>query len=318
MSNKSIYREYIEDYINFRIANNYKAASLHTLYDFDDFLYKNCYEKNVLSKEIIDKWDEKRLTETKVGQSLRIRTVRGFCKYLNACGIDAHISTNYVKPEKNMPFVFDRDDMPSFFCGIDKYCLGIRTKHYRYMIPVILKLMYTSGLRIGEACNIKINDIDMENRRIHIRDSKNLKSRYAYISVSTADLLKKYMKKMKSDGLFEVWLFPNSISTNHILKSVVDHYFKKAVKTIGGFEGSHYPVPHSLRHSFTVHIINDWVNSGRDLNELMPYLENQLGHKGLNETMYYYHMVFESYEIIQKKTKDVYPEVKHDEKRMEW
>lgn len=117
------------------------------------------------------------------------------------------------------------------------------------------------------------------------------------------------------DDLLGSWLFSNLRGTGHILKCVVDDYFKAAVEHIGSFDGDHQPVPHSLRRSFTVHIMDEWVRSGGNLNELMPYLGNQLGHKNLSDTMYYYHMLFESYETIQKNTRDVYLEVNYDEER---
>lgn len=313
MKTKSIYGNHIENYISFRLLNNYKKESFLGLYDFDAFLFENGYDSDELTKDIIDKWDERRPTETKVGQYHRIRTVRQFCRYLNACGVTAYISATFVRPEENIPFIFECEDIPDFFHCIDEYCMTIQTEHYRYMVPVILRLMYTSGLRISEAVKLETEDLDLKKRRIYIRDSKNLKSRYAYISVSTADLLSRYIRRLKKNGLYIKWLFPNSVMSNHILSSVVQDYYHKTVLQIGIYSDDHYPVPHSLRHSFTVHLMDEWVRSGKKLEELMPYLENQLGHDNLNATLYYYHMIYESFDTILNKTRDVYPEVNEDE-----
>lgn len=310
---KSFYRKHIEDYIAFRVSNNFKRESFLGLYDFDAFLYDNDYQSNELTKEIIDKWDERRPTESKVGQHYRIRTVRQFCRYLNACGVTAHVSTNFVKAEKNMPFIFEREDLPNYFQCVDEFCMTLRTAHYRYMVPVILKLIYTSGLRVGEAVRIETHDLDLEKQRIYIRDSKNLKSRYAYISISTVDLLSRYINRLKKEKFNSIWLFPNSRNSNHILNCSVDDYFNDIVNYIGIYDEDHHPVPHSLRHSFTVHIMDKWVRDGYSLNELMPYLENQLGHQNLNCTLYYYHMIYESYDTILTKTRDIYPEVNYYE-----
>ncbi len=73
------------------------------------------------------------------------------------------------------------------------------------------------------------------------------------------------------------------------------------------------PTVHSLRHTFVVKRVNLWMRQGLDMNVMMPYLSKHLGHKGIDETYYYYHYVEESARIISEKDalgKKVIPEAR--------
>jgi len=61
------------------------------------------------------------------------------------------------------------------------------------------------------------------------------------------------------------------------------------------------PTVHCLRHTFVVETMNTWMSSGADLNVMMPYLSKYLGHKGRNETFYYYHQVKDAFRIVKEK-----------------
>jgi integrase len=76
------------------------------------------------------------------------------------------------------------------------------------------------------------------------------------------------------------------------------------------------PTVHSLRHTFVVKRMNLWMEHGLNLNVMMPYLSKYLGHKGRDETFYYYHQTESAFRIIRQKdntSRTVIPEVNADE-----
>ena len=74
----------------------------------------------------------------------------------------------------------------------------------------------------------------------------------------------------------------------------------------------HTPTVHSLRHTFVVNRINTWIQEGKDLSHMMPYLSKYLGHRTAEETHYYYHLAAAATEIIRAhdiQSQRVIPEV---------
>ena len=73
-----------------------------------------------------------------------------------------------------------------------------------------------------------------------------------------------------------------------------------------------HPTVHSLRHTFVVMRMNQWMEEGIRLEAMMPYLSKYLGHASVNDTFYYYHQVESAFHIIREKdtvSQHVIPEV---------
>ena len=144
-------------------------------------------------------------------------------------------------------------------------------------LKAIVALMYSSGMRIGEVCNLKVSDIDSENMRIHIRTSKNRNGRYAILSQNTLELLRAYWRKYRG---IEDYLFPrkNNIHlperTGTITNMIHEH------EDSLGLERKF--TCHTFRHAFGTHL----YESGADLLEI----KTLLGHKSINSTVIYVHL----------------------------
>ena len=79
-----------------------------------------------------------------------------------------------------------------------------------------------------------------------------------------------------------------------------------------GNDSTHTPTIHSLRHTFVVNRINNWIQEGRNLSNMMPYLSRYLGHSTEQETHYYYHLASAATKIIRDRdlqSEKVIPEV---------
>lgn len=139
---------------------------------------------------------------------------------------------------------------------------------------LILSLIYSSGLRLGESVNIKLSDIDTRRKLICIRQAKGNKDRYSILAGNLMPLLKIYYNSYKP----KVWLFENDKGEQYS-KGSVQKIFKKAkekakIKKYGGV--------HSLRHSFATHLLD----KGTDLR----YIQELLGHRSSKTTEIYTHV----------------------------
>lgn len=138
----------------------------------------------------------------------------------------------------------------------------------------LLALIYSAGLRISEAINMKITDIDSQRMLIHVKNAKGKKDRYTLLSTKVLGLLKEYYTIYKPTK----FLFEGQFGAQYSSRSaqaVLHQSAKKAgiTKQIS---------LHTLRHSFATHLLE----SGTDLR----YIQDLLGHSSPKTTMIYTHV----------------------------
>jgi len=139
----------------------------------------------------------------------------------------------------------------------------------------ILMLIYSAGLRVGEAVRLKVNDIDSQRNLIHIRGAKGKKDRYTVLSRVLLEKLREYYKVYKP----REYLFEGGNGRIHLAERSVQNVFKRAVK-IAGIKKQ--ITVHTLRHSFATHLLE----SGTDLR----YIQEILGHASSRTTEIYTHV----------------------------
>lgn len=138
-------------------------------------------------------------------------------------------------------------------------------------------LMYSSGLRIGEVCRLRYEDIDRTRMRVHILHSKNKQERYTILSQYALDILTRYWFEC---GKPMGWLFPKQtdpdrpIDTFFLSRHIHEHEDRL------GWERR--ITCHSFRHALGTHL----YENGTDLLTIKAIL----GHKSLNSTTIYVHL----------------------------
>jgi integrase/recombinase XerD len=140
---------------------------------------------------------------------------------------------------------------------------------------VIIAFIYATGLRISEALNIKLSDIDAERLELFIHQGKGSKDRIVRMPKKLLDLLRVYYKKHKP----KKYLFEGAIEAQRYSSGSVRKILLRARKRTKITK----PVsPHTLRHCYATH----HLENGTDL----VYLKEQLGHSKLMTTAKYIHL----------------------------
>ncbi len=138
----------------------------------------------------------------------------------------------------------------------------------------ILCLMYSSGLRAGEACALRYEDISRKNMRIHISHSKNRSDRFVPLSPHALSVLTDYWW---SCGRPRGWLFPQQTNQEkHIYPQFLDRHIRKAEERLGW---QHRFSCHTLRHAYATHL----YEQGTDL----LTIKHLMGHKSIQSTTIY-------------------------------
>ena len=169
-----------------------------------------------------------------------------------------------------LPYVPSQEETRSFIDSIP----DIKVK-------AMVALMYSSGLRVGEVCHLRYEDIQRKNMRIHITHGKNRSDRYAILSEKALSILTEYWF---SCGRPTGWLFPSQrdvsipISSFFISSRIHDHE-----------EELGWPkriTCHTFRHAFGSHL----YENGTDL----MTIKTLMGHKSLSSTVVYIHTALSS------------------------
>jgi integrase/recombinase XerC len=218
----------------------------------------------------------------------KLATLRSFYKFLvkrNRIDSNPVISIRTPKQEKKLPKFLEYEDIKRLLdTPPANSWLGARDR-------AILETLYSTGIRVSELVALNMDDIDFLGEVVRVR-GKGKKERVAPISSSALQVIQHYMefrsKRAQSNQNFDPKvLFVNKHGTRLSTRSVrrkMDKYLKMA-----GLDPN--ISPHTLRHSFATHMLNN----GADLRSV----QELLGHQSLSTTQVYTH-------LTTNKLKEVY------------
>lgn len=169
-----------------------------------------------------------------------------------------------VRKKKSLPAVLNRSEVRRLFQAVDNL------KH-----RAVLLLIYAGGLRVSEAAQLKVSDVDGERRRVFIRSGKGNKDRYTIIGDAALEALRDYWRVYRPND----WLFPGTRPDVHISPRTIQTVFKRARDAVGIHKDA---TVHTLRHSFATHLLEDGVD--------LRYIQELLGHEDIRTTQRYTHV----------------------------
>ncbi len=177
---------------------------------------------------------------------------------------DPTVGIKRPKKEKRIPDVLTKKEIKRLF----ECCSNKKSR-------LMLSLIYACGLRVSEIVNLKINDMNFNERTGKIKQSKGKKDRGFNIPDKLFRQLFKQAELQKSLGKEYLFTGKNGkLSTRNIQKIV-----QTAVKKSGITKQVH---PHTLRHSFATHLLEDGID--------IRYIQGLLGHSSISTTELYTHI----------------------------
>jgi integrase len=210
--------------------------------------------------------------------------------------------------QKNLdfiPYVFNHEEMESIFRECDRQTMPFANMNIAlFAIPALIRFLYSTGVRIGEALSIKNVDVDYSRHRIIIGGTKNKMQRMIPLNSSLEEVMKQYetyRNRMPVEDLTDKdSFFFVSANGKQIAKHTAYLWFIKVlsqcgIPNIGKDQG---PRLHDIRHTCAVHALEKMVKSGVDIYCALPILSIFLGHKTIKGTEKYVRMVQEIYPDI--------------------
>ena len=258
------------DYLKFEKGfSDYTVKSYETdLKEFYDFAGDDEANieivRNYLRKLYEDKYSSRSI-------SRKVSSLKSYFKYLEGEGI---IKDNFMrlisnpKIEKTLPNYLNYDDLEKLLNFPD------RSNKYGLRDALILEMLYSSGVRVSELANMRLSDIDFGERKILILGKGN-KERYVYYGSKCAELLDKYLKIDHRESPYLLIGKRSEKLNEREIRFIVTDTAKKAGISV-------HVTPHTLRHTYATHMLND----GADLKSV----GDLLGHESLSTTQIYTHV----------------------------
>lgn len=273
----------VENYLKYLEFNKNYSQNTIISYEEDIMEYLNYLEKEGLSlydvkytdlRFLLEYYDNLHLKSLSIRR--KISSLKGFYKYLGRMGKVTSNPFSYVtlpKKEKKLPQYLNYNEMMEIFDCIDiTSLLGLRNR-------LIMELLYATGVRVSELVNIKINLIDLDNKSIQVT-GKGDKTRIVFFNEVTKKYIGKYLDESnlvrKTD-----YLIMNS-NGRQITTRGIRLILNKVISETSIIKHIH---PHTLRHTFATHLLNN----GCDL----LTVQELLGHSSISTTGIYTHVTTE-------------------------
>lgn len=150
----------------------------------------------------------------------------------------------------------------------------------------LLGLLYTTGMRIGEALALDVGDLDCGDRILTVRKGKFGKSRVLPLRDSTVEALVRYLRHpLRPVGADTSAPLFVSCRRRRLSYPAVWQALREAC--LAARISKPLPRPHDFRHTFAISHVETWYAEGRDVNALLPTLSTYLGHVSVENTRLY-------------------------------
>jgi len=322
---ESILNNELLEFLPIREASLSKSAfahDCHYLQKFDDYLVRcKCCIKE-LSEDLIMGW-VRSLTGKSSSIANEVIVIRIFLSRLKSIGIQVFIPSVPKVVDDYVPYIFSDMELDRIFIQADNISMtkSQPNPYIQLEYPMVLRLMYGCGLRIGETLMLRMSDVDIDNGVLVLRHTKGDKQRLVPMHASLVSILRSYCMAMGLIGKTDSFLFPSTSSDTPVSTKTALHKFENILKLCdislpGRRKHQRGPCLHCLRHVFTFKSFAKAEKDVRGLNDSIPYLSIYLGHDSLKETEKYLKFSSEMYpeamELFEDYTTSIFPEVDYE------
>lgn len=272
----------IKDYIFSLSTSEGKASNTITAYKIDLKHYLQYLTDNKINDiekindEIIDDFFNELNKKYKVKTINRIKvSIRNFHKYLNFKYdlVDPSINVTVSKGESRLPIYATKNEIDKLMSIFND---DIPEELFNH---AILETIYGLGLRVSECCNLKTNQVNIDDGFVKVLGKGN-KERIVPIPSSTLNIMKRYFMNVRP-----LWINKsiNNFYINKFGRKIYSEYVEKMLKnSIIEAKINKNLTPHKLRHSYATHLLD----GGADLR----VIQELLGHADISTTEIYTHV----------------------------
>lgn len=273
---KTTVSSYIEDiykYLEYMENNKIKTAldiEYQNITNYLKYLDNNNYETSSIIRKIV--------------------SIKLFHKYLSEEYKIKDVSSKIINPRlrRKLPNILTIEEVDNL--------LDIKLNTpFDYRNKAMLELMYSSGLRVSELVDLKLNNIDLDNGYVRCL-GKGKKERIIPIGEIAIEYLKKYINEYRNS--MKKGYYTENVFLNNHGKNITRQGFFLIIKNIAKEKNINKNItPHMLRHSFATHLLNNGAN--------LRTIQEMLGHSSITTTQIYTNIsndiIKENYELYKRR-----------------
>jgi integrase len=284
----SIFADRLIEYVAFMINNGRKfGVETSILHAFDRYICENNITAITEADVMGFVYSASRLSNEQYEK--RHRIVRKFSDYINLRESGETIRPLPKRRSKGrlIPYVYTNDELVLLLEEAKK--LGSIPALRPHTFYALIGLLASTGMRVSEAINLDISDVDFANGVLKIRNTKFKKSRLVPVHPTTLEVLKEYDRLRRElvpdqkDNAFFI-----SKCKIRLVYGNINSTFLQLVRNIGiRNEVGKGARIQDLRHTFAIRRVATWYDEGLDIHQMLPLLSTYIGHTHFEDTTYY-------------------------------
>jgi integrase/recombinase XerD len=287
-------RQAIQEYVRMRRDLGFKLRDVGKgLLDFATFMEQ--HHASYITQALALAWSQQPVHTQPAYWARRLGYVRAFAQYRSATDPRTQIPAPGLLPfqrKRPRPYLYSDAEIRGLLSAALKMpCRYERGKLRPWVFHCLFGLLSVSGLRVGEARNLELQDVDLQAAVLTIRGAKFGKTRLVPLHRSTSQILAKYIRRRSRHWRqrpVSSYLFVSSRG-NHLDGGEIHRTFYALSRQIGlrGPSDSRGPRIHDLRHRFATNTLLRWYRSNQDPERKLPLLSAYLGHVHVADTQWY-------------------------------
>jgi len=282
-----------KDFLNFRRAMGvrYRRGEF-VLNGFVRFIAEQWGEQTVALDEAVRRWSSRIAGRKAVTVGLEFGVVRQLCLYRRRNDPSGYVPEHALAPVKEslfLPYIFSQEEVHRLLHAASEH-------HGRWiwasMFRALMLVLYCTGLRLGEAVRLRMEEVDLCRNVFLVSHSKG-RSRIVAFRPDLASELHQYLEARRQvlrnhciedpQALF-IRLDGTPLTVKSASEAIRRLLRQLSIKPPAGRIG---PRPYEMRHAFAVHRLTAWASAGADVHAKLPWLSAYLGHQDVLGTEVY-------------------------------
>lgn len=287
-------RQAVQEYVRMRRHLGFKLHEpAKGLLDFVRFMEQ--HRASYITQALALTWAQQPSNAQPAHWARRLSFVRGFAQYRSATDPRTQIPAQGLlpfQPKRARPYLYSDAEIRDLLrAALTMPCRYKRGRLRPWVYYCLFGLLSVSGLRLGEARNLELHDVDLKAALLTIRGAKFGKTRLVPLHRSTCRVLAEYIRRRNRHWRqrpVSSFLFVSSWG-NRLDGGDIHRTFYALSRQIGlrGASDSHGPRLHDMRHRFATRTLVQWYRSNQDPERKLPLLSAYLGHVHVADTQWY-------------------------------
>lgn len=288
---------------------------LRYLHEFDSYVARRFPLESEITQEMLDGWFEPRPNESPKSCHTRCEPVAALVRFLRERGeTDAEVpALPRLTKSGYCPHSFTHRELSEFFGLCDSWeppsnMPTDRALRTRYTLPVLFRLLWSSGMRTTEARLLRRACVDLAVGSVLIREGKGRSERLVALHPSMAELMRTYDDRMQEVMPDRVYFFPNGTTTCLSSRWLSEHFRRMWTRV-----SDERAVAYELRHCYCTTAIDRLVRGGVDGLRDLEWVSKAMGHSSVDVTThYYYHIVPSLAGLLQQRSEGGFDDLTPD------